>query len=323
MALVVAPNAQETPVRAAVASNPHAPEYLLRSLAGDTEATVRRSVAASPQCPLSAFKALSRDRFADVRTAVDTNPVIPTWTAARRIWGDPTPSVHVALASRSDLSASMLAWLERYARSDPIPQYRMVCSRIAQHPRCSDRLARRVATAQDRVASFTTEQLTTIAKSRFGQKNRSLPPGVLLRGILIAFAMTLGCSFLVAGIVAQLHSNNQQGVVLIISGVLISGGILAVAYALGRRSPFRRLTAPPRAYVFVILAYLLGLGLLAIPLHGFAGDPLPLIAAAVIGVRILRWRMLKPQQPSDRAVWLSSKLAGLRRRGSAADGAPA
>ncbi|MGD0808516.1 MAG: hypothetical protein ABSA91_02215 [Acidimicrobiales bacterium] len=136
---------QEPAVRAAVARNPRAPAGTLLNLAQDKDNVwVRAGVAANPSCPPEAYRKLMWDRQASVRNALLVNPTVPRKVVARQIFHDPTAAVHVALASRADLTPRQLSWLERYSRLDPPQQYKVVRRRLAQHPSCSPKLGRRL-----------------------------------------------------------------------------------------------------------------------------------------------------------------------------------
>ena len=92
-------------MRAAVARNPRAPTGTLLNLAQDKDNVwVRAGVAANPSCPPEAYRKLMWDRQASVRNALLVNPTVPRKVVARQIFHDPTAAVHVALASRADLT---------------------------------------------------------------------------------------------------------------------------------------------------------------------------------------------------------------------------
>jgi hypothetical protein len=70
------------------------------------------------------YHRLMWDPDAAVRNALLLDPAVPRRVAAGQIFRNPSPSVHVALASRADLTARHLVWLERYSRHDPADQYK-------------------------------------------------------------------------------------------------------------------------------------------------------------------------------------------------------
>ncbi len=143
--LVLLGENQEPVVRASVARNPRTPTGTLLQLAQDKDNIwVRAGVASNPSCPRGAYQKLMWDRQASVRNAIVVNPTVPRRAVARQIFNDPTPSVHVALASRVDLTPRQLSWLERYSRRDPPQQYKLVRQRLGQHPACSAKLGRRL-----------------------------------------------------------------------------------------------------------------------------------------------------------------------------------
>jgi hypothetical protein len=273
-------------VRAAVASNTGTPDVVLRELALDSDMSVRRAVGSNLKCPLGSFSRLSQDRFAPVRVSVISNPSIPTNLIARRIRIDPTPSVHVALASRVDLSARSLGWLERYSRSDPVAQYRLVCSRISDHPRCTAKMARHITKVESRLNALSSDDISALDQSRRGRSGRRLAPGILPLLLLLATALAIGCALIGAGIEQVSSSPVAQGIGFILAGAVVGIGLLVLAFALYRRLPIRGLVAPPRPRGLV--QYLVAIGLLVLAnIHGSSKAasylrPILLIAIALV-----------------------------------------
>ncbi len=235
-------------VRNAVASNTQTPDSLLTLLAADADMSVRRSVANNPSCPTHCFKKLSRDRYAAVRTAIITNPAMPVNLIARRIRFDPTPAVHIALASRADLKPKNLVWLERYSRSDPVSQYRMTCARISDNPASSEKLRRRIGVKEAHLESLSQENLKTLETTRV-QRAQNLPPGILATTLLVMTAIALGGGFVAGGIGAMHLSTGHSvgsGLPLVIVGVIVAVVFLLLARRKYRKSPAWRMISPPR-----------------------------------------------------------------------------
>lgn len=256
-------------VRRAVCSNVTASASLLALLAGDDDMGVRRAVASNPRCPEDCFRSRSRDRYADVRTAIVSNPAMPVKRVARRIWSDPTPGVHVALAARMDLHARSLTWLERYARSDPISQYLRVCSRIKDHPNCSARLAERIVQTESHVRSLPPEKFDSLETRRIQAGN--LPSGVLATSLLTIAAIAVAAELMVAGIQQLGHSRTGQGIAMLVAGVVIGVGLLMIARAVYRRSLVRGVISPPRPRVLVVplaIGVIVAVGYVVVPLAG-------------------------------------------------------
>ena len=282
-------------VRRAVCSNVTASASLLALLADDDDMGVRRAVASNPRCPEDCFKSLSRDRYADVRTAIVSNPAMPLKRVARRIWSDPTPGVHVALAARVDLHTRSLTWLERYSRSDPITQYLRVCSRIKDHPNCSARLAERIVQTESHVRSLPPEKFDSLETPRIRAGN--LPPGVLATSLLTVAAIAVAAGLMTAGIQQLRHSRTGQGIAMLVAGVVIGVGLLMIARAVYRRSPVRGVISPPRPRVLVVplaIGVIVAVGVVVVPLVGpavgsapFPGTLLLFVVVARLGRRIV------------------------------------
>jgi hypothetical protein len=112
-------------VQLAVAGNPSAPPGSLERFALSGHVATRAAAAGNPSCPRRCRWLLLVDRYAQVRVAaIGNRTLVPAWRAAARVYADPTPQVHVALARRPDLAPRTLCVLERYGRGDPLPLYR-------------------------------------------------------------------------------------------------------------------------------------------------------------------------------------------------------
>jgi hypothetical protein len=259
-------NPDSPPVRAAVGSNVKTPDRALRALSADPDMSVRRCVAANPNCPLSSFAALAKDRFAPVRVSLLSNPEMPGSLVRRRIWIDPTPAVHVALGSRTDLPTRSLSWLERYSRSDPIIQYRQVCRRIADHPNRSEKIQNRVHRILARLDALSSDQIEQLDKARRGGRGQKLPPGVLPSLLIFAAALAIGGGLVGGGIQQIRLFSTQQGIAMIAVGAVVAIGLFILGLALYRRSPAYGLVRPPHPLALRvpgILLVILAVGALA------------------------------------------------------------
>ena len=145
---------EDASVQAAAAANTNTPTSAQLELGLHNDVRVRQAIAANTSAPRVVIDALLKDRIANVRSAAVTNPVLSARLAAERIWIDPTPAVHLALASRVDLSAGALSWVERYARRDKPQTYALVRGRIRQHPACPTNLEARLDKIERRLASL-------------------------------------------------------------------------------------------------------------------------------------------------------------------------
>jgi hypothetical protein len=197
---------------------------------------VRVGVASNQSCPKTAYRILMWDRHAHVRNAFVLNPSIPVGVVSRRIFCDPTPSVHAALASRVDLSARSLAWLERYSRRDPAQQYKLVRTRLLQHHSCSPELKARLEKADARLTGMNEAQ-----RRHYQAVLANQTP--LLRRL---FAQSLGwlvvlipIYVVVYGVVTALGSGLRPGLLAVLAGsglLLVEGSVLAIIAK--RRGPF-------------------------------------------------------------------------------------
>jgi hypothetical protein len=286
----------------AAARNPRCPPEALDRLARDSESMwVRQAVASNPSCPKRAYRVLMWDRHAYVRNAFVLNPSVPTRVAASRIYNDPTASVHAALASRVDLTARDLAWLERYARRDPANIYQLVRRRLAQHPSCPARLSRRLE-----VIDVTLSKMTVRQRERFERPHstQNLRLGPTLAAACGSTLVLASLALLVIGIVNLFGSNWLQGLLLTWIGVLVVAlPTLALVAVAKLRGPFLR-WAPPRIgrlgtrrlhpLLLVYLAFIIVLGILGT--HGTARYldvcMAVLSIGAISGLRVYRRRRL-------------------------------
>jgi hypothetical protein len=143
----------DSSVQVAAAANANTPVSSQMELGAHTDVRVRQAVASNSSVPREVIDVLLKDRQASVRSAAVTNPALSARLAAERVWIDPTPAVHLALASRVDLSPRSLSWVERYARRDKPQTYTLVRSRLRQHPACPTRLEARLDKIERRLAS--------------------------------------------------------------------------------------------------------------------------------------------------------------------------
>jgi hypothetical protein len=284
---------QEPRVRAAVAANPSTTHSTLKRLARDENTFVRRAIASSPKCPRSCITPLLHDRFADVRAAAVMNPEVSRRRVAARIISDPTPAVHVAIAARTDLKPGDLSRLERFSRHDPLPQYKLVCSRLSQHPSCSPSLKRRIEGIEKRIAALTAEEIARREEKRVRQGKKPCPRAILGMTLAIStIAATVG--FVAAGFVHLVNGQLTSGTTFLILG-LASGSLLYLCLR-GRvaRAPVRsqqKLSRPDiilmLTVMLAIVTYLVGATLQAKGSH--VGGPLEITGAAtIVGVFLVR-----------------------------------
>jgi hypothetical protein len=289
-------------VRAAVGSNFRTPDRTLRILSADSDMNVRRAVAASPNCPLSSFATLAKDRFAPVRVGLLSNPEMPSSLVRRRIWIDPTPAVHVALGSRTDLPTRSLGWLERYSRSDPIIQYRQVCRRIADHPNRSDNLQDRVARILTRLDALSSDQIERLDKARRGGRGQKVPPGVLPSLLIFAAALAIGGGLVGGGIQQIRLFSTQQGIAMIAAGSVFAIGLFVLGLVLYRRTPAYGLVRPPYPLSLlgpIIVLTLLILGSLAATSRTATYlQPVVVVAIAYVIGRVIRNLIRSRNRPS-------------------------
>lgn len=250
---------QEPPVRTSVASNMHASPELLAKLAHDDDLSVRRAVAANTRCPVACFKTLSRDRFAQVRVAIVTNPQMPIRRVPARVWADPTPMVHIALASRTELSPVSLSWLERYSRSDPIAQYKLVCTRLAENPQCSPNLERRLARIQARLATLSADEIAAIEQARKPETGvKGVRPWVILGLTLLLVAIAAVGVGLSEGVIRFAGHDPDGGVGWVVGGLAIGIGSFVLAQSIYRGRATHGLMAPPRPQLFWVFCFFRG-----------------------------------------------------------------
>jgi hypothetical protein len=226
---------EATMVRQAVAANPHTPEDILEYLSREESWIVRRSVAANPHCPDSRLKFLLRDRQALVRVAVVNNGAVSWRRITAFVMSDPTPAVHAAAASRFDLSIRQMKLLERYSRSDPLNNYKLVCSLLSANPLCPDSLRRNIRQKLDRIAKNTEggNQRVTSAQSQLGQGPRLWVVRDLLM-VTVCLFMTIA-SFILAVALFVEHSYTPAVIWLNLGFAFTLGDVL-----LYRRRYFQR-----------------------------------------------------------------------------------
>jgi hypothetical protein len=212
-------------VRIAVGANPNATEATLTLLVSDTDWMVRQSVAANPNCPNGWITFLLRDRIAEVRVAMVSNPSVQWPTIARLVLNDPTPSVHAAAAARLELRPKELVALERYSRSDPLNQYRLVCSRLQQHPSCSKSLSDRIRINLERIDR-------NLSNSKNGQRNLtaqsllSKGPRWWMIGQMLALLLCLliDLGLLGGAIVTFRNGHHELGLIMLFAFVIGAAG---------------------------------------------------------------------------------------------------
>jgi hypothetical protein len=238
--------ATEAPtVRQAVAANPHTPTDVLEYLSHDESWTVRRSVAANPRCPESRLNALLRDQQAQVRVAVMNNSAVSWRRIAPLVLSDPTPVVHAAAASRSDLSIGQMKLLERYSRSDPLNNYKLVCSRLDANPLCPDRLRQSMQRKLDLIAKNTQDMnpRTTSAQSQLWRGPRLWMVRDLLL-VTVCIFMTIASFVLAIALIAK-HIYTPAIIWLTLGVAFAVGDVLLyrrryIQRSLGVGSPRRR-----------------------------------------------------------------------------------
>jgi hypothetical protein len=291
---------QEAQVRGAVASNVHVSPELLTTLTRDDDMAVRRAVAASARCPVSCFKRLARDHFAVVRIAIVTNPEMPVRRVAARIWQDPTPTVHVALASRTDLSPRSLSWLERYSRSDPIAQYRLVCANLSANTTSSPELERRLGEIEERLAALSAADIARIEQARKPEGGvKGIRPWVILGlifGMVAVAALVVG---LVEGVIHMTEGDSVGGVGWVVGGVAIGAGSAVLAVITYGGGGTRGFQAPPRPRVLVgplVVLGLLSISVIAKTLAGAFHGVGPVFGQTTVTVFVLAifgWRLVR------------------------------
>jgi len=226
---------EATMVRQAVAANPHTPTDVLEYLSRDDGWFVRRSVAANPACPERRLNALLRDRQAEVRVAVINNGAVSWRRIASLVLSDPTPVVHTSAASRSDLSIRQMKLLERYSRSDPLNNYKLVCSRLEGNPRCPDRLRRGMSRKLDLLAKRSQpNQRVTSAQSQLWRGPRLwLVRDLLL--VTVCVFMTFASFVLAAALLAE-HSYTPAVIWLNLGVAFTVGDVLLYRHRYIQRS---------------------------------------------------------------------------------------
>ena len=253
---------EDASVQAAAAANANTPAIALMELGAHDDVRVRQAIAANTSAPRVVIDALLKDRIANVRSAAVTNPVLSARLAAERIWIDPTPAVHLALAlaSRVDLSPRSLSWVERYARRDKPQMYSLVRGRIRQHPACPTNLEARLDKIEQRLASR--------PKPR-ASRNPKIRADVVLLFPLVLAAIIGGGAMAVVGIVALFKALLAKDWVLMLVGLLlVAAGIRGMRLLYARRPDWNgAYWAPPRrrevtrlAFVFVPVVLLIAGG---------------------------------------------------------------
>jgi hypothetical protein len=239
---------EDVSVQEATAANVQTPASAQMELGLHSDMRVRQAIAANTSAPLVVIDALLKDRFANVRSAAVTNPVLSAHAAAERIWIDPTPAVHLALASRVDLSPRSLSWVERYARRDKPQMYELMRGRIRQHPSCPRSLEARLDKIERR--------LTSRPKPRTGG-NQKIRADFVLFAPLVLSAIIGGGAMAAVGIGDLSRSAWVKGLVLFLIGlVLVAGGLRAAPWLYSRRSDWNgSYWAPPRRREVTQLAF--------------------------------------------------------------------
>ncbi len=105
-------------VRSGLAANPSSPPMLLGRLGGDPDPVVRRQVAGRITDE-EVLAVLAGDAATDVQSTAALNPRLPRWLALR-LAQSPSDDVRMALASRVDLDADVLAGLIGRPADDPV-----------------------------------------------------------------------------------------------------------------------------------------------------------------------------------------------------------
>ena len=265
----------------------------------DENSQVRYAVASNAAVSLDSLAHLLVDQYAHIRVAAVTNPSLPPKAAARRIWIDPTPSVHVALASRVDLRPRALSWLERYSRGDDPQTYAAVRWRLRQNPACPDYLKKRLDYIDSRIAAH---QATKPAWFHRLEVVVGLPVAVC------------GFPFAVLFFFAAIGDANVSD----ISGALIRG-VTAVAVGwlsvfivqrLWRRHapPTGAYFVPPRKKQAMVLIAMFGFAIPIFALAGFAvgnvdaGPFVPIVWAIWVIALIAHNRLYRRRWPQVRPV---------------------
>jgi hypothetical protein len=240
---------EDASVQAAAAANANTPATALMELGVHSDVRVRQAIAANTSAPRVVIDVLLKDRTSNVRSAAVTNPALSARSAAERIWIDPTPAVHLALASRVDLSPRSLSWVERYARRDKPQTYALVRDRIRQHPACPTKLEARLDKIERRLASRPKPRTS---------RNPKIRTDVVLLFPLVLAAIIGGGAMAVVGIVALFKAFWVKDLVLLSVGlVLVALGIRGVRWWLYTRRPdwSGAYWAPPRRREVTQLAF--------------------------------------------------------------------
>jgi len=270
-------------IRLAVARNVNAPKEALHQLSGDEDANVRRAVASNRSVSRGTLDDLLRDRYAHVRVAAISNPELPRRAAAARVV-DPTPTVHIALASRSDMRSQDLIRIEKFSRRDPPRFYAQVRQRLRQHPECPPRLEERLDKIDKRIAASSQRQARRLDRVELVF---TLPVVIIaagVSGVLIVFA-----------IVAAAKGRFGEFAGLGAIGVLGAAATLVLIRRLLHRFPPSSGTywQPPRPQDVNLLLVLLEIGIvftvIGLANNGYGKSPLVpslVIVGAVIFVRL-------------------------------------
>lgn len=241
-------------VRAEVARNPSTPSSTLQQLATDHEWPVRRAVASNPMCPFDSFTRLLGDKYAEVRVAMVTNPIVPATIVRSRITMDPTPSVHAAIASRVDLRPPDLSRLERHARLDPLPQYRLVLQRITTNPVTPERLLLRARDALDRIAKMSPDDIREREAAR-AAPSPQVRRARLARGLIVTTVVTFGGLFATLAILEVLRHHPGAGAVLGVLSVACAASLVLMVHFWGmriRRTAYRLVARASRGRIVVL-----------------------------------------------------------------------
>jgi hypothetical protein len=264
-------------IRVAAARNTACPQDALGQLSRDENVGVRHAVAANASTNQKLLARLLVDRYAHVRVAAVTNPSLPPKAAARRIGIDATPTVHIALASRVDLSPRALSWLERYSRGDKQHTYAAVRRRLRQNPTCPDYLMKRLDYIDRRISASRPRKEVRLD---------------FILGVPVAICGLPFVALLILAAVGDAQTGNTLGC-LIRGGCAVAVGWLTV-YVVRR---LWRLHAPPTGAYFVPPRRRQAMALVA--LCGFA---LPIFVAAGLAVGGVD---AGPVVPVAWAVWVT------------------
>jgi hypothetical protein len=248
---------EDASVQVAAAANANTPVTSLMELGVHSDVRVRQAIAANTSVPRVVIDALLKDRIANVRSAAVTNPVLSPRLAAERIWIDPTPAVHLALASRVDLTPRSLSWVERYARRDKPQMYALVRARIRQHAACPAKLDARLDKIERRLASRPKPKIP---------RNPNIRTGVVLLFSLALGAMIGGGAMAIVGIVSLSNAVLVKDWVLLLVGLLlVVAGIQGMRLVYARRPSWNGVYwAPPRRREVTRVASVLVLGVLLV-----------------------------------------------------------